>query len=41
MYSKNNKYRPKGEREYFDRPISYTHQGYMFAPVHKRPIEMT
>ena len=41
MYSKNNNHRPKAEREYFDRPVEYVHQGYTFSPVHKRPIELT
>ena len=40
MYSKNNVDRPKGEREFFDRPINYMHQGFMFSPIHRRPIEL-
>lgn len=40
MNSKNNRHRPKGEREYFDKPFSYAHQGFMFSPVHKRPAEV-
>jgi len=38
MASKNNHHRPKGEREFFDRPIEYTKQGFGFTPHHKRPI---
>jgi len=41
MYSKNNLDRPKAEREYFDRPVDYIHQGFSFSPQHKRPIELT
>ena len=40
MSSKNNEDRPRAEREYFDRPINYMHQGFMFSPVHRRPIEL-
>ena len=40
MASKNNFDRPKAEREYFDKPVAYMHQGFVFSPVHKRPIEM-
>jgi len=41
MNSKNNDHRPKQEREFFDRPFSYMHQGYVFSPIHKRPVELT
>jgi hypothetical protein len=41
MYSKNNIDRPKAEREYFDRPIQYQHQGFVFSPEHIRPIEFS
>lgn len=40
MASKNNQHRPKAEREYFDKPIAYQALGFMFSPVHKRPIEL-
>lgn len=40
MASKNNNDRPKAEREYFDRPVDYMHQGFMFSPIHRRPIEL-
>lgn len=41
MNSKNNDDRPKAEREYFDRPFSYMHQGFVFSPIHKRPVELS
>ena len=41
MNSKNNNDRPRNEREYFDRPFSYMHQGYVFSPIHKRPVELS
>lgn len=41
MNSKNNETRPVKEREYFDRPFSYMHQGYVFSPIHKRPVELS
>ena len=37
MASKNNDKNPKGEREYFDKPIGFRHQGYGFAPVYTKP----
>ena len=40
MSSKNNIDRPKAEREYFDRPIEYTKQGFEFTPHHRRPIHL-
>lgn len=40
MNSKNNHHRPKAEREYFDKPYSYMHQGFAFSPIHKRPVEL-
>ena len=41
MNSKNNRDRPVKEREYFDRPFSYMHQGFVFSPIHKRPVELS
>ena len=41
MNSKNNHDRPVNEREYFDRPFSYMHQGFVFSPIHKRPVELS
>ena len=41
MNSKNNLDRPVNEREYFDRPFSYMHQGFVFSPIHKRPVELS
>ena len=40
MFSKNNNYQPKAEREYFDRPVNYEKLGYKFSPLHKRPMEL-
>ena len=41
MASKNNLDRPKAEREYFDKPIEYIHQGFQFSPIFKKPVELT
>lgn len=39
MFSKNNENHPKMEREYFDKPVGYHTEGFMFIPLHKKPFE--
>ena len=39
MYSKNNHDRHPLEREYFDRPVNYTHKGFLFSPKYKMPLD--
>ena len=40
MASKNNGHRVKTEREYFDSPVAYAKQGFLFSPVHDKPIKL-
>ena len=39
MYSKDNTVMPKGEREYFDKPVLFQKEGMVFNPIYKKAYE--